>query len=133
LSGDLGANLDELFLQAGRRCGNLFSAGTKVTLQSNQIALTGETAMHMSAESLLVILLIGAIAGWLAGQIVQGTGFGLLCDIIIGIVGAFIASWLFPQLGFHLGAGIVAEIIAATIGAVLLLVIMRLVRRRGRW
>ena len=89
--------------------------------------------MPMSAESLLVILLIGAIAGWLAGQIVQGTGFGLIGDIIIGIVGAFIASWLFPQLGIHLGAGIVAEIIAATIGAVLLLVIMRLVRRRGRW
>jgi uncharacterized membrane protein YeaQ/YmgE (transglycosylase-associated protein family) len=85
--------------------------------------------MHMSAESLLVILLIGAIAGWLAGQIVQGTGFGLVGDIIIGIVGAFIASWLFPQLGLHLGAGIVAEIIAATIGAVLLLVIVRLVRR----
>ena len=73
------------------------------------------------------------IAGWLAGQIVQGTGFGLLGDIVIGIVGAFIASWLFPQLGLHLGAGIAAEIIAATIGAVLLLVIMRLVRRRGRW
>ena len=89
--------------------------------------------MHMSAESLLVILLIGAIAGWLAGQIVQGTGFGLVGDIIIGIVGAFIASWLFPQLGLHLGAGIIVEIIAATIGAVLLLVIMRLVRRGGRW
>jgi uncharacterized membrane protein YeaQ/YmgE (transglycosylase-associated protein family) len=89
--------------------------------------------MHISAESLIVILLIGAIAGWLAGQIVQGTGFGLVGDIVIGIVGAFIASWLFPQLGLHLGAGIVAEIIAATIGAVLLLVIMRLVRRRGRW
>jgi uncharacterized membrane protein YeaQ/YmgE (transglycosylase-associated protein family) len=81
--------------------------------------------MHISTESLLVILLIGAVAGWLAGQIVQGTGFGLLGDIIIGIIGAFIASWLFPQLGLHLGAGIVAEIIAATIGAVLLLVIMR--------
>ena len=66
--------------------------------------------MHISTESLLVILLIGAVAGWLAGQIVQGTGFGLLGDIIIGIVGAFIASWLFPQLGLHLGAGIVAEI-----------------------
>jgi uncharacterized membrane protein YeaQ/YmgE (transglycosylase-associated protein family) len=87
----------------------------------------------MSTESLLVILLIGAIAGWLAGQIVQGTGFGLVGDIIIGIVGAFIASWLFPQLGLRLGAGIVAEIIAATIGAVLLLVIVRLVRRGGRW
>ncbi len=89
--------------------------------------------MHLTAESLLVILLIGAIAGWLAGQIVQGTGFGLVGDIIIGIVGAFIASWLFPQLGLHLGAGIVAQIIAATIGAVLLLLIMRLVRRGGRW
>src|SRR4030095_9260299 len=89
--------------------------------------------MHMSAESVLVILLIGAIAGWLAGQIVQGTGFGLVGDIIIGIVGALIASLLFPRLGLHLGAGIVAEIIAATIGAVLLLVIVRLVRRGGRW
>jgi uncharacterized membrane protein YeaQ/YmgE (transglycosylase-associated protein family) len=89
--------------------------------------------MHMSGESLLIILLIGAIAGWLAGQIVQGTGFGLVGDIIIGIVGAFIASWLFPQLGIHLGAGVVAAIIAATIGAVLLLVIVRLVRRGGRW
>ena len=89
--------------------------------------------MHMSTESLLVILLIGAIAGWLAGQIVQGPGFGLVGDILIGIVGAFIASWLFPQLGLRLGAGIVAEIIAATIGAVLLLVIVRLIRRRGRW
>jgi uncharacterized membrane protein YeaQ/YmgE (transglycosylase-associated protein family) len=85
--------------------------------------------MHMSTESLLVILLIGAIAGWLAGQIVQGTGFGLIGDIVIGIVGAFIASWLFPQLGLHLGA----EIIAVTIGAVLLLVIVRLIRRGGRW
>ena len=89
--------------------------------------------MYISTESLLVILLIGAIAGWLAGQIVQGTGFGLIGDIVIGIVGAFIASWLFPRLGIHLGAGIVAEIIAATIGAILLLVIVRLVRRGGRW
>ena len=89
--------------------------------------------MHMSAESLLIILLIGAIAGWLAGQIVQGTGFGLVGDIIIGVVGAFIASWLFPQLGVHLGGGIIGEIIAATIGAIVLLVIVRLVRRGGRW
>jgi len=89
--------------------------------------------MYISTESLLVILLIGAIAGWLAGQIVQGTGFGLIGDIVIGIVGAFIASWLFPRLGIHLGAGIVAEIIAATIGAILLLVIVRLVKRGGRW
>jgi uncharacterized membrane protein YeaQ/YmgE (transglycosylase-associated protein family) len=89
--------------------------------------------MHISGESLLVILLIGAVAGWLAGQIVQGTGFGLIGDIVIGIVGAFIASWLFPQLGIRLGSGIVASIIAATIGAVLLLLIVRVVRRGGRW
>lgn len=89
--------------------------------------------MHISGESLLVILLIGAVAGWLAGLIVQGTGFGLIGDIIVGIVGAFIASWLFPQLGIHIGAGIVAEIIAATIGAILLLVVVRLVKRGGRW
>lgn len=89
--------------------------------------------MHVSAESLLVILLIGAVAGWLAGLIVQGTGYGLLGDIVIGIIGAFIAGWLFPQLGLHLDAGIAAQIISATIGAVLLLAIVRLVRRRGRW
>jgi uncharacterized membrane protein YeaQ/YmgE (transglycosylase-associated protein family) len=92
-----------------------------------------KAVMYLSAESLLVILLIGAVAGWLAGQIVQGTGFGLIGDIVIGIVGAFIASLLFPRLGLHLGAGIVAEIIAATLGAVLLLLIVRLVRRGGRW
>jgi uncharacterized membrane protein YeaQ/YmgE (transglycosylase-associated protein family) len=89
--------------------------------------------MNMSGESLLVILLIGAIAGWLAGQIVQGTGYGLIGDIVIGIIGAFIASYLFPSLGIHLGVGIVGEIVAATIGAVILLVVMRLVRRGGRW
>ena len=89
--------------------------------------------MNMSIEALLIILLIGAIAGWLAGQIVQGTGFGLLGDIVIGIVGAFIASLLFPRLGLQLGGGIVAAILAATLGAVILLVIMRFVRRRGRW
>ena len=57
----------------------------------------------MSGQSLLIILLIGLVAGWLAGQIVRGTGFGLIADIAIGIVGAFIGSWLLPRLGIHLG------------------------------
>ena len=57
----------------------------------------------MSAESLLIILLVGLVAGWLAGQIVQGTGLGLVADIAIGVVGAFIGSWLLPRLGIHLG------------------------------
>jgi uncharacterized membrane protein YeaQ/YmgE (transglycosylase-associated protein family) len=74
-------------------------------------------------------LLIGAIAGWLAGQLVQGTGFGLLGDILIGIVGALFASWLFPALGLHLGGGILAAIISATLGAVILLLIVRLIRQ----
>jgi len=61
----------------------------------------------MSAETLLVILFVGLVAGWLAGQIVRGTGFGLVADIAIGIVGALIGSWLLPHLGIHLGSGII--------------------------
>ena len=80
--------------------------------------------MHMSSESLLVILFVGLVAGWLAGQIVQGTGFGLIGDVIIGILGAFIGSWLLPQLGIHLGTGLIGAIVSATIGAVLLLLIV---------
>jgi uncharacterized membrane protein YeaQ/YmgE (transglycosylase-associated protein family) len=87
--------------------------------------------MHMSGESLLVILFVGLVAGWLAGQIVQGTGFGLVGDLIIGILGAFFGSWLLPQLGIHLGTGLVSAIVNATIGAVLLLLIVRLVRGGG--
>ncbi len=89
--------------------------------------------MYLSGESILVILLVGLIAGWLAGKIVQGTGLGLIGDIAIGVAGAFIASWLLPQLGIGLGVGLFREIIDATIGAVLLLVIIRLVRGGGRW
>ncbi|MGB8893972.1 MAG: GlsB/YeaQ/YmgE family stress response membrane protein [Pseudolabrys sp.] len=89
--------------------------------------------MYLSAESIVVILLVGLVAGWLAGKIVQGTGFGLIGDIAIGIVGAFIASWLLPRLGIGLGVGLVRAIVNSTIGAVLLLVIIRLVRRGGRW
>jgi uncharacterized membrane protein YeaQ/YmgE (transglycosylase-associated protein family) len=85
----------------------------------------------MSNESLFVILLVGLVAGWLAGQIVRGTGFGIIGDLIIGIIGAFIGGWLLPQLGIHLGAGIVGAIVNATIGALILLLIMRLVRGGG--
>ncbi len=85
--------------------------------------------MYFSNESLLVIILVGLVAGWLAGQIVQGTGFGLIGDLIIGIVGAFVGGWLLPRLGVHLGVGIVAVIASATIGAVVLLLIIRLIRR----
>jgi uncharacterized membrane protein YeaQ/YmgE (transglycosylase-associated protein family) len=89
--------------------------------------------MYLSGQSILVILVVGLVAGWLAGKIVQGTGFGLIGDIAIGIVGAFIASWLLPKLGIGLGVGMIRSIIDATIGAVVLLVIIRLVRGGGRW
>ena len=89
--------------------------------------------MYLSSESLLVILLIGLAAGWLAGQIVQGTGFGLIGDMVIGVVGAFIGDWLMPRLGINLGFGVVGAIINATIGAVVLLLAIRLVRGGGRW
>lgn len=82
----------------------------------------------MGIESLIVFILIGAIAGWLAGVLVKGFGFGVIGNIVVGVVGAFIAGWLFPALGISLGSGIVATIIHATIGAVILLVIIRLVK-----
>src|SRR2546426_677461 len=87
--------------------------------------------MNMSGESLLIILVVGVVAGWLAGQIVQGTGFGIVGDLIIGVVGAFIGGWLLPQLGIHLGSGIIAAIINPTIGAGILLLIIRLVPGGG--
>jgi|GEM_PF-1283610 len=71
--------------------------------------------MHMSSESLLVVLLVGLVAGWLAGRFVDGTGFGLIGDVVTGIIGAFIGNWLMPRLGLYLGAGLVAMIANATI------------------
>ena len=80
-------------------------------------------------EALLIWIIVGAIAGWLAGLIVRGFGFGLLGNIVVGIVGALIAGWLFPRLGIRLGSGIAATIVHATIGAVVLLVVVGLIRR----
>jgi len=88
--------------------------------------------MHLSGESLLVILFVGLIAGWLAGKIVRGTGFGIVGDILIGIAGAFVASWLFPKLGVRLGVGLTREIIDSAIGAIILLLVVRLIRTGGR-
>lgn len=84
--------------------------------------------MHISDESLLVILLVGLVAGWLAGQVVRGGGFGLIGDIIIGVLGAFIGDWMLPRLGIHLGVGTAAHIVDATIGAIVLLLFLRLMR-----
>jgi len=81
-------------------------------------------------EGLLVAIVIGAIAGWLAGQIMQGSGYGLIGDIIIGIVGGFIGSWLWGVLHLPLIGGFwISAIITATVGAIVLIFLVRLVRR----
>ncbi|WP_372841870.1 GlsB/YeaQ/YmgE family stress response membrane protein [Phaeovulum sp.] len=83
----------------------------------------------MGLESVLVLLVVGAVAGWLAGQIVSGGGLGLVGNIVVGILGALIASLVLPRIGLGLGGGMVSAIIHSTIGAVILLVVLRLVRR----
>ncbi len=97
--------------------------------------------MYLSNPSLLVIIVVGIVAGWLAGRVMAGGGFGLIGDLLVGLVGAFIGDWLLPRLGVHLGVGIVGLIFNAFIGAVVLLLILRLVngggwgyrRRWSRW
>lgn len=83
----------------------------------------------MTTESLVVILLVGIIAGFLAGKIMKGSGFGLLGDLVVGILGAFVGGWLFGVLGVGIGGGIIGSIIVATIGAMLLLYLIRLIKR----
>ena len=85
--------------------------------------------IQMEAHSIIVWLIIGALAGWLAGKLVKGGGFGLIGDIVVGIVGAFIGGWLAGVLGVSIGSGFVASVITAIIGAVILLVILRAIRR----
>jgi uncharacterized membrane protein YeaQ/YmgE (transglycosylase-associated protein family) len=87
--------------------------------------------MYLSNQSLLVIIVVGLVAGWLAGQVMRGGGFGLIGDLIVGLIGAFIGDWLMPQLGIHIGDGIVALIVNAFVGAVVLLFLLRLVGRGG--
>ncbi|CAB3798877.1 MULTISPECIES: GlsB/YeaQ/YmgE family stress response membrane protein [Paraburkholderia] len=82
-------------------------------------------------HGIIAWLIIGAIAGWLAGVLVKGGGFGLIVDIIVGIVGAFIGGWLAGVLHISLGGGWIGSIITAVIGAVILLFLIRLVRRGG--
>lgn len=87
--------------------------------------------MHLSNQGLLVILIVGIVAGYLAGRVMEGGEFGLVGDLLVGLIGAFIGDWLLPRLGIHLGVGIVALIINAFIGAVVLLLILRLIN--GGW
>lgn len=83
----------------------------------------------MGIESLIVWLIVGGVAGWLAGLIVKGYGFGIVGNIVVGIVGAFIAGWLLPKLNIVIGGGTLAAIINALIGAIILLVIIGFFKR----
>lgn len=83
----------------------------------------------MSAETFIIWLLVGALAGWLAGLVVRGGGFGLVGNIIVGIIGAILGGWLFGVAGVAIGAGIVNAIFTAFIGAVVLLLIVRVIKR----
>ena len=78
---------------------------------------------------IIAAIVIGAIAGWLAGLIVRGAGFGLIGNMVVGIIGALVAGWLLPQLHIELTSGTVGAIINATIGAIIVLVVLSLVRR----
>ena len=84
----------------------------------------------MDVQALIIWLVVGAIAGWLAGMLVKGSGYGLIGDIIVGIIGGLIAGWLLPQIGIVIGGGIIAAIINAFIGAVILLLILLSFRLR---
>jgi uncharacterized membrane protein YeaQ/YmgE (transglycosylase-associated protein family) len=77
----------------------------------------------------LWFLIVGLVAGWLAGKLVKGGGFGLVGDLIVGVVGAFLGGFLFSTLGVSAGGGLIGSIIVATIGAVVLLFLIRLIKR----
>jgi uncharacterized membrane protein YeaQ/YmgE (transglycosylase-associated protein family) len=89
--------------------------------------------MYLSDHNLLVVIIVGVVAGWLAGKIVDGGGFGFVGDLIIGIIGAFIGDWLLPRLNVHLGNGVISLIANATIGAILLLVVIRVIAGTQGW
>ena len=83
----------------------------------------------MEITHVLVWLVIGALAGWLAGLVVRGGGFGLIGDIVVGIIGAVVAGYLLPRLGVSLGSGFVAAVLSAAIGAIVVLVVIKLIKR----
>ena len=82
----------------------------------------------MDANALIMTVLMGAGAGWLAGQIIKGTGLGLLGIVVVGVLGAFVGAWLFGVLGVRVGSGLLASFIQGVVGAVTLLLGLRMIR-----
>src|ERR1041385_1766302 len=79
--------------------------------------------------NLIWFLLVGLIAGWLAGRVMRGGGYGVIGDMIVGIIGALLGGWLFSKLGISLGGGLIGAIIVAFVGAVIFVALLRLLRR----
>jgi len=79
--------------------------------------------------SILYFLLVGLIAGWLAGQIMKGSGYGVVGDIVIGIIGAIIGGWLFGALGVAAGGSLIGSLLTALVGAIVLIFVVRLFKR----
>jgi len=82
----------------------------------------------MDIQSLLLFLLIGLVAGWLAGRIMKGGGFGLVGNIIVGVIGAMLGGWLFGLLGISAG-GLIGSLVTALVGAIVLLYLVRLIKK----
>jgi len=81
-------------------------------------------------SNLVYVLIVGAVSGWLAGEIKRGFGFGLIGNIIVGIIGAFVGNWVFGQLHISLGAGLISTILTSVIGALIVLVLIGFIRNR---
>ena len=87
--------------------------------------------LNLEIMGFLWWIIIGAIAGWLAGKLMRGGGFGLLINILVGIAGGIIGGWVFGLLGISAGGGIFGSLITALVGAVLLLWIISLFKKAG--
>jgi uncharacterized membrane protein YeaQ/YmgE (transglycosylase-associated protein family) len=91
--------------------------------------LSGAAGSDKKEASMLYAIIVGLIAGWLAGQVMKGGGYGILVDIILGLVGGVIGGWLFGALGVYPGGGVVGSIIVSFVGAVLLVALTRAIKR----
>ncbi|MGB3346082.1 MAG: GlsB/YeaQ/YmgE family stress response membrane protein [Candidatus Humimicrobiia bacterium] len=85
----------------------------------------------MDLTSLIIFILVGLIAGWLAGMIMKGKGFGLISNIIIGLIGGLLGGWIFKSLNWSIGTGVVSSIITSLIGAIILLVILSFFKKKS--
>jgi len=90
---------------------------------------------HMGNESILVTIVVGGVAGWLAGLVMRGSGYGIIGDIIVGLLGAFIGTWLMRafSLSVNLGSPILNKVLVSLIGALVLMFVVGMLRRRSLW